>query len=199
MERLGGVPDSTLKLIALGEAGVGKTSILNQWLHGTFSDETPPTIAAGLSPVQLLVDDSVQSFHIWDTAGTPQYRSVVPMYCRAASIAIIVFDVTQESTFLTVDGWYAFVKEQADPVILLVGNKIDAVDRREVDIARAQDTASRFGCAYLEVSAKTNEGISVFGKAVVNAAREFKARLVMRSPGGPQALRPKPVERQCAC
>jgi small GTP-binding protein len=196
MMDIGGVSESTLKLIILGESGVGKTSILNQWLHGTFSDQTPPTIAAGLSPIQLLVDGSVQSFHIWDTAGTPQYRSVVPMYCRGASIAIIVFDLTQQSTFDAVEGWHAFVREQADPVVLLVGNKVDA--ERQVDIAAAQDVAARLGCSYLEVSAKTNEGMVLFGKAVVNATREFKARLIVRNPSA-WASAAKPVERQCSC
>lgn len=71
--------------------------------------ETAPTIGPGLSTVPLMVDGNVQTFNIWDTAGTPQFRSVVPMYCRQAAIAVIVFDLTQPGTFDAVRTWYDFV------------------------------------------------------------------------------------------
>jgi small GTP-binding protein len=178
-----GLPeDNALKVIILGEASVGKTSILNHWLYGTFTQETKPTIAAGLSPVQLMVDGIVQAFHVWDTAGTPQYRSVVPMYCRSAAIAIIVFDLTQKTSFDKVEEWYDFVRKTADPVFLLVGNKLDLVEERTVDGIIAEDVAKNLGIKYLEVSACTGEGMNDFGRAILDCAKESKSKMFVAAP-----------------
>jgi small GTP-binding protein len=158
------------KLIVVGEANVGKTSILQQWLNGTFTHNTAPTIGAGLSTVQLLVHGSPQTFNIWDTAGTPEFRSVVPMYCRQAALAVIVFDLTVAGTFQKCAAWHDFVKETAEPGFLLVGNKLDLGDLREVDFDEAQELARALGCRYVEVSACTRQGIGDFEEAVREVA-----------------------------
>jgi small GTP-binding protein len=167
--------ESAIKLIVLGEAGVGKTSVLNQWLHGNFSDETQPTIAAGLSPMQLMIDGAIHTFHVWDTAGTPQFRSVVPMYCRQAAIAVLVFDLTQPWTFEAVPEWHSFVLETAQPLFVLVGNKVDVSEGRMVDELAPAELAQKLGLRYVEGSAKTGEGMRAFGRAVVESAREFQS------------------------
>jgi small GTP-binding protein len=181
-------PESAaLKVIILGEASVGKTSILNQWLHGTFTPRTSPTIAAGLSPVQLMVDGAVQSFHVWDTAGTPQFRSVVPMYCRSAAIAVIVFDLTMRASFDRVEEWHSFVRETAEPAFIIVGNKIDLVEDREIDTSEAEELAKKLGCTYIEVSACTGDGMNFFGRAILACARDYNAKRIMgKEPPTPQ-------------
>jgi small GTP-binding protein len=184
--------ETPIKLIVLGEAGVGKTSVLNQWLHGNFSDETQPTIAAGLSPIQLMIDGVIHTFHVWDTAGTPQFRSVVPMYCRQAAIAVVVFDLTQPWTFEAVPEWHTFVLETAQPVFLLVGNKVDVTDDRKVDDLAPAELADRLGFRYVEVSAKTGEGMRAFGRAVVESAREFQSKAVLRT----ETITPGPVKKE---
>jgi Ras-related protein Rab-5C len=194
--------DVSPKLIVLGEANVGKTSILEQWLHGTFTHETAPTIGAGLSTVPLMVDGTAHTFNIWDTAGTPQFRSVVPMYCRQAAIAIIVFDLTVSTTFEQVRTWYDFVRETADPVFLLVGNKLDLVDSRTVDHDRALDCAlhlaAQLECEYVEMSARTREGIDEFSRAVIKSARKSLERTCVRAPQ-PAEPAPAPEKSECGC
>jgi small GTP-binding protein len=185
------------KLIVLGEANVGKTSILDQWLHGSFTQDTTPTIGAGLSTVPLMIGRSVQNFNIWDTAGTPQFRSVVPMYCRQAAVAIIVFDLTQPSTFEQVSRWHEFVRETADPVFLLVGNKLDLKDEREVDLDVAKDLAKSLQCEYVEMSACTREGIEDFQAAVLNCATASLSRMVYHAPG--DAAEPIQANSKCNC
>jgi small GTP-binding protein len=184
--------EASIKLIVLGEAGVGKTSILNQWLHGNFSEDTQPTIAAGLSPIQLMIDGVVHTFHVWDTAGTPQFRSVVPMYCRQAAIAVIVFDLTQRASFDTVPGWHSFVLETAQPVFLLVGNKVDLANERSVDELAPAELADRLGFRYVELSAKSGEGMRAFGRAVMECAREFESKALLRS----EQSQPRIVEKK---
>jgi small GTP-binding protein len=169
------------KLIMLGEAFVGKTSILDQWINGRFSSNTSPTIGAGFSTVDLEFNGRTQTFNIWDTAGTPEFRSVVPMYCRQAAIAIIVFDLTSAGTFEKVKSWHEFVRETAEPVFLLVGNKCDLQDERKVDFDVAKELAAELECQYVEMSAYTREGIEDFLAAVNECGRESMAKMVVRT------------------
>jgi Ras-related protein Rab-5C len=161
-------------------------------LYGTFP-QTSPTIGAGLSSVQLLVHGSPQTFNIWDTAGTPEFRSVVPMYCRQAAVAVIVFDLTASSTFQKCGAWHEFVKETAEPGFLLVGNKLDLGDLREVDFEEAQELARMLGCKYVEVSACTRQGIDDFEEAV----REVAEASI--GPLKPTARILQETEAGCAC
>jgi small GTP-binding protein len=186
-----------LKAIILGEANVGKTSILSQWTSGIFTEDTAPTIATGLTPVSLMVDGAVHPFHIWDTAGTPQFRSVVPMYCRQAALAIIVFDLSQRSSFETVAGWHSFVKEHADPKFLLVGNKLDLEDNRQVEKEGAEEMARRLGCQYVEMSAKTKLGLEGFARAVIDCVRDV-LQVTVTQPHYSAVLEPEPASG-CAC
>jgi small GTP-binding protein len=190
-------PESAVKVIMLGEAGVGKTSILNQWLHGTFTPRTAPTIAAGLSPVQLMVDGVVQSFHVWDTAGTPQFRSVVPMYCRSAAIAVIVFDLTFRASFEKVEEWHNFVCETTKPIFIIIGNKIDILEDREIEASEAEELAKKLHCRYIEVSACTGDGMNLFGRAILDCAREYKSKRIMeKEPPTPQ---PEDIDTPSKC
>jgi small GTP-binding protein len=186
-----------LKAIILGEANVGKTSILSQWVSGTFTEDTAPTIATGLTPVQLMIDGAVHPFHIWDTAGTPQFRSVVPMYCRQAALAIIVFDITQRSSFETVKGWHSFVREHADPKFLLVGNKLDLDDVRQVQKEEAEEITQTLGCQYVEMSAKTKLGLETFARAVIDSVRDV-VQLAVTQPHYSAVLAPEPAS-ECGC
>jgi Rab family protein len=190
--------DTSLKVIILGEANVGKTSILNQWLHGTFTEDTAPTIGAGLTPVQLMVDGAVQTFHVWDTAGTPQFRSVVPMYCRSAAIAVIVFDLTLDSSFEKVSEWHSFVKQYSDPMFILIGNKLDLGDQRVVDQQTAEELAARLGCRYIEMSAYTSEGVNIFGRAILECARECLAKNIYKMTATAQPTENQD-KSQCNC
>lgn len=181
------------KMIIVGEASVGKTSVLNRWLHGTFSFETAPTIGAGMSPLKISIDGETQIFHIWDTAGTPQFRSVVPMYCRQASIAIIVFDVTKKETFERVNDWITFVRENANPAFVLIGNKIDLADDREVSKDEGEQLAESIGCKYVEVSAYTKEGMSDLVQEITNIAKESNEFL----PSNENRLNDSPSKCKC--
>jgi small GTP-binding protein len=144
-----------------------------------------------------MVDGTVHAFHIWDTAGTPQFRAVVPMYCRQAALAIIVFDLTQRSSFETVPGWHSFVREHADPKFLLVGNKLDLDENRQVAAEEAEEAAQKLGCAYIEMSAKTKLGLEVFARAVIDSVREVLQTTVTQ-PHYSAMLAPE-KQSECAC
>jgi small GTP-binding protein len=190
---------STIKFVALGEGGVGKTCILNQWLHGEFNPNTPPTIGVGSSTVQLMVDGIVYTLSIWDTAGTPQFRQLLPLYFQDASIAALVFDLTRRSTFDELPAWHAFIVEQTTPTILIVGNKLDAVDEREIDEEVARELAGRLKCRYVEVSAKTNQGMGEFARVAVECTRDHCTKILLQGSSAlpPVAVDTKPTKSGC--
>jgi GTPase SAR1 family protein len=120
------------------------------------------------------------------------------MYCRSASIAIIVFDLTNSVTFDRVEEWYDFVRETAHPMFIIAGNKLDLEPERSVDEQTATDLASRIGCRYVEVSARTGEGMNAFGRAIVECAREFISHQVL---GAQAQVAQRPVNdaKGCRC
>ncbi|OHT07093.1 Vacuolar protein sorting-associated protein 21 [Tritrichomonas foetus] len=194
----GDFPEAS-KIIIVGEASVGKTSILDRWLHNSYSIDTAPTIGAGMSPVQIEIDGERHQFHVWDTAGTPQYRSVTPMYCRKASVALIVFDITNSESFEKVPEWVKFVRESASPVFVLIGNKTDMCDEREVTRESGERAAAEIDCEYVETSAKTNEGMNNFSRAVVEAARASLTLGIAPVGGKRQIMLTIQEDRGCPC
>ncbi|XP_054707198.1 ras-related protein Rab-22A-like isoform X2 [Uloborus diversus] len=123
-----------VKLCVLGDSGVGKSSIVQRFVHNTFNPSVESTIGASFMTKCLLVDDCTFKFNIWDTAGQERYRSLAPMYYRNAGAAIIVYDVTSHSTFQSVKGWIRELQlhGSSDVVMAIAGNKADLDGRREV-------------------------------------------------------------------
>lgn len=147
-----------MKVVLLGQTGVGKSSIVLRFVTNQFDKNSDATIGASFLSKTISVDTSTIKFQIWDTAGQEKYRSLAPMYYRGAAAAIIVYDITRVSTFDTLQSW---VKElhnlgPENIVIVLVGNKCDLESEREVDFARAQHYAESIGAICIETSAKTN-------------------------------------------
>lgn len=93
------------KLVILGQTNVGKTSITMRYCHNSFSTPTSATIGASFLQKRLVVDRTKMTLQIWDTAGQERFRSMAPMYYRNARAAILVFDLTQESTFTKLREW----------------------------------------------------------------------------------------------
>lgn len=164
--------ERTLKLIIVGEADVGKTCILNRWIHGTFTKDTAPTIGTGMTPIQMNVDEQTHAMHVWDTAGTPQYQSVVPLFSRDSDIALVVYDVTKTESFEKLNDWIRHVRENAEPYFIILGNKIDKCDERNVEKQVAEDFAKSVGAVYHEVSASTGEGFNEMKESIKDGVRE---------------------------
>ena len=150
-----------VKIIFVGNANVGKTSIATRYVNGTFSDNIEPTVGAAFLSKEVNIMGNHCIFNIWDTAGQEAYRYLVPMYYRNASIAIIVFDLTSMSSFESVTDWINDVKMNVDNdvVMLLCGNKSDCPDRRvEFDII--QEFSHSTDIIYVETSAATGAGVN---------------------------------------
>ncbi|KAM9482783.1 ras-related protein rab7-like isoform 2-T2 [Clarias gariepinus] len=154
-----------LKVIILGDTGVGKTSLMNQYVNRKFSNQYKATIGADFLTKEVMVEDRLVTLQIWDTAGQERFQSLGVAFYRGADCCVLVFDVTAASTFKTLDSWKDEFLIQAGPrdpdnfPFLVLGNKID-LENRQVTTKRAQAWCqSKNNIPYFETSAK--EAINV--------------------------------------
>lgn len=152
---------NAIKIVLLGESGVGKSSIVLRFVTNTFKPYSESTIGASFMTKLMKVDDIMIKYHIWDTAGQEKYHSLAPMYYRGASVAIVVYDITNKESFRTVKKWINELKQYGpeDILIVIVGNKSDLDKKRKIPIMQAKAYAEEINAIYLETSAKDNNNI----------------------------------------
>uniref|UniRef100_A0A8C1GWH2 RAB7a, member RAS oncogene family n=1 Tax=Cyprinus carpio TaxID=7962 RepID=A0A8C1GWH2_CYPCA len=135
-----------LKVIILGDSGVGKTSLMNQYVNKKFSNQYKATIGADFLTKEVMVDDRLVTMQIWDTAGQERFQSLGVAFYRGADCCVLVFDVTAPNTFKTLDSWRDEFLIQASPrdpenfPFVVLGNKIDLENRQVVPSILSQHT-----------------------------------------------------------
>jgi Ras-related protein Rab-5C len=161
--------ETSIKLILLGEANTGKTSLSLRFTHDEFGPYTEPTIGASFfEPTRIYTHAETGrktqvTFKIWDTAGQEKYHSLASMYYRGAQSAVIVFDISRPSSFLTLKRWVEELNAKGPPGILLVicGNKLDLEESgdRKVSTEEASEYATSIGAWYIETSARDSTNV----------------------------------------
>jgi small GTP-binding protein len=151
------------KLSLIGDGGVGKTSMAQRYVHGIFKADYKATIGTFISKKECEFNELKTSvrFMIWDLAGQSQFERLWPDYLTDSRAGIIVFDITNRESFENVKKWHKIITEVAfqNIVLILVGNKVDLDDSREISIDEGMNLAKELGIYYMETSAKTNENI----------------------------------------
>lgn len=149
-----------LKVIILGNAGVGKTSLMNQFVNKKFSNQYKATIGADFLTKEVMVDDRLVTLQIWDTAGQERFQSLGVAFYRGADCCVLVYDVTAPDSFKALDSWRDEFLIQASPrdadhfPFVVLGNKVD-LENRTVSTKRAQQWCqSKSDVPYFETSAK---------------------------------------------
>lgn len=152
---------TSVKLVLLGDSGVGKTSIATQYISGKAPQSVKPTIGAAFVTKSIVVDGQPIELLIWDTAGQEVYRGLAPMYYRSALIAIVVYDITRQQSYESVSYWINELKANADSrtIIVVCANKSDLEEQRTVDENIAQQFAESHGALFAATSATTGAGI----------------------------------------
>ena len=147
------------KTVLLGATMVGKTSIISRAVSNEFDQDSQATIGACYTAKSIDIGDAIINLQIWDTAGQERFRTLAPMYYRCAVIALLVFSVTDRDSLNEVNNWVTEMKAQTDemPILFIVANKIDL--EREIPTVEGQKVADELGGHYIEVSAKTGQGI----------------------------------------
>lgn len=151
-----------IKLCLLGDTAVGKSSLVLRFVNDRFEPHTTATIGASFMSKNFKVGDKSYKYQIWDTAGQEKYKALAPMYYRGAAAAIVVYDITMESSFLSVKRWVKELRQMGsqDIVIAIAGNKKDLVDQREISPETGQAFADEIGAVFAECSALTAENVN---------------------------------------
>ena len=168
-----------LKIVLVGDSGVGKTSIANRISGNDINEEYKPTIGAAFSVLEREIDGNKYVFDLWDTAGQEVYRSLINMYARGSKGAIIVCDITNEESFHGIDHWVKFLKDNADSIqIIIAANKCDLSDQAVVTNVQLQSKAEEYGTLYYLTSAVTGEYIDQLfdrlGEEIVHATSKIE-------------------------
>lgn len=147
-----------LKVVLLGDSGVGKTSLVIRYVKGTFQPFQEPTIGAAFLSHQETVEDidTHVTFKLWDTAGQERYHSLTPLYFRGAHVALLVYDICRLHSFQTLQKWARDVQAYNPKILLVVvGNKSDLNSHRSVSVQAAKQFATSIQAVlYMETSAK---------------------------------------------
>jgi Rab family protein len=187
-----------MKVVFLGDSGVGKTSIVAKYVSGTLPERINPTIGAAFLTKVIDFEEQKLELLIWDTAGQEVYRGLAPMYYRSSAIAIVVFDVTSTDSYNSVDYWIQELKANVEEsiVICVCGNKIDLEENRVVDSLVASGSAVEKGALYVEASATTGAGIEKVFTIALTKAMKLRAA---GAPGSPGDLLAKQSSEQSGC
>ncbi|XP_014606768.1 PREDICTED: ras-related protein Rab-37-like isoform X3 [Polistes canadensis] len=168
--------DFAHKTILLGDSGVGKTSLLVQFDTGNFQPGNfAATVGIGFTNKIVTVDETRVKLQIWDTAGQERFRSVTHAYYRDAHALLLLYDVTNKTSFDNIRAWLSEIREHAneDVVIMLLGNKSDCGQERVVKKEDGERLAQEYKVPFMETSAKTGLNVEL---AFLAVARELKAR-----------------------
>jgi Ras-related protein Rab-18 len=168
---------TTLKILIIGESGVGKSSLLLRFTEDTFDPEQTATIGVDFKVKTINVDGNRAKLAIWDTAGQERFRTLTPSYYRGAQGCILVYDVSSKQSFAKLDNWLSELETYStkhEIVKMLVGNKIDK-ERREVSRDEGLRFARKYHMLFIEASAKTKEG--------VQCAFEELVEKILQTPG----------------
>jgi len=199
------------KIILLGEAGAGKTCLINQLVLGEFFHNYKATIGFSFLSKDLVLDEKAYTLQIWDTAGQERFRSLGSGYFRGSECCVLVYDITEPASFEALDGWRDQFLREASPdepekfPFVLVGAKLDLEAERKVSKKRAEDwVRTRGNIKYFETSAKDNTNVAEVFEMVARLADDYggKQVAVMRSQQtnrGAQLARGSAQSKSCSC
>ena len=163
------------KLILIGNSGVGKSCILQRYIRHSFEESYKCTIGVDFLMKSVIINGITVKLQLWDTAGQEKYKSMVSSYYRGANVALIVFDLTSRPSFdalpLWIENFYKNGPEQKN--IILIGNKKDLVDERQVTQEEAEMFAETNNMIYFETSAKDGDNIDYVFNYAAEKLLEF--------------------------
>ena len=155
-------PDFTFKLLMLGDASVGKTSLTHRYITGVFVDSPRLTIGVDFFSKKIRLDNNKSvKIQIWDFGGEERFRFLLPTYSKGSNAAFFLYDITSHKTLESLSVWIQIIRKNAGNIpIFLIGSKKDLVDHRQISFEEASQKADEFLLTHhIELSAKTGENV----------------------------------------
>lgn len=167
------------KVVLLGEGRVGKTSLLVRYIYGSYSDRQQSTRQASYLEKRLTIGTTSLSLAIWDTAGQEKFHALAPIYYRDSNAALIVYDITDRTSFMKLQSWVSELRKIVgkDIILCFAANKEDLRTKQQVPRSEAEKYASEIGATHVYTSAKSGKGVE---ETFLNLAKQ----LVKKHAGG---------------
>ncbi|CAH1406197.1 unnamed protein product [Nezara viridula] len=168
--------DYLLKLLLIGDSGVGKSCLLLRFADDTYSESYISTIGVDFKIRTIELEGKTIKLQIWDTAGQERFRTITSSYYRGAHGIIVVYDCTDRVSFENLKVWMEEIQRFASPDVnkLLVGNKVDLSDKRQVSEEEAAELAAKYKIPFMETSAKSGNNVE---NSFMKMAGEIKKRI----------------------
>jgi Ras-related protein Rab-8A len=177
--------DFLIKLLLIGDSGVGKSCLLLRFSDDSFTPSFITTIGIDFKIRTIDLEGKKIKLQIWDTAGQERFRTITTAYYRGAMGILLVYDVTDEKSFANMGNWIRNIEQHASENVnkILIGNKCDLVDKRVVDSVKGKALADEYRIKFLETSAKNSINVD---EAFISLARDIKKRLIDTQESAPQ-------------
>jgi len=172
--------DYIFKIVIIGDATCGKTSLMKRYVDKSFHCDTLTTIGVDFNIKTFTVDDTIVKLQIWDTAGQEKFAPIGSLYYRGAQAVLLTFDITNKNSFENVEKWKEkwdcrqSGEEDSEPVRVLVGCKTDLEDMREVTREAAMAKAIKLGSRFAETSSKSGEKVDALFEEIARAVLDRK-------------------------
>ena len=174
------------KVVLVGDSFVGKTNIMSKYLKNEFHEDSKATVGVEFGSKQFNVEGHSIKAQIWDTAGQERYKAITSAYYKGAKGAFIVYDITRKNSFESIDKWINDVTAVADKkiTIVLIGNKSDLEDQRQVTKEEGEDKANKLEVAFLETSAFSGENLEkAFQMMIKEVYNKFHEEMMAEGDG----------------
>ncbi|GAB2275376.1 Ras- protein RABA5a [Dionaea muscipula] len=175
--------DYLFKIVLVGDSAVGKSNLLSRFARDEFYPNSKSTIGVEFQTQKMEINGKEIKAQIWDTAGQERFRAVTSAYYRGAVGALLVYDISRRQTFESIGRWLNELHTHSDMnvVTILVGNKSDLKDAREVTTAEGKSVAEVQGLFFIETSALDSSNVAVAFQTVVKEIYNILSRKVIQS------------------